>query len=50
MIKTLLKYVKEYKKVAIITPILVLLEVVLEIMIPLVMAELIDQGRRRFHA
>ena len=44
MIKTLLKYVKEYKKVAIITPILVLLEVVLEIMIPLVMAELIDQG------
>ncbi len=44
MIKTLLKHVKEYKKTAIITPVLVLMEVVMEIMIPLVMAELIDKG------
>ena len=44
MIKKLAGYVKEYKKVAIITPILVLMEVVLEIVIPLIMAELIDNG------
>ena len=44
MIKKLAGYVKEYKKVAIITPILVLMEVVLEIVVPLIMAELIDNG------
>lgn len=44
MIKKLSKYVREYKKPAIITPILVVCEVVLEILIPLIMAELIDRG------
>lgn len=44
MIKKLLTYVKEYKKTALITPVLVLIEVVLEILIPLIMAELIDKG------
>lgn len=44
MIKKLAAHVKEYKKIAIITPILVLIEVVLEIVIPLIMAELIDKG------
>ncbi|MCI8348369.1 MAG: ABC transporter ATP-binding protein [Firmicutes bacterium] len=44
MIKKLLTYVKEYKKTALITPVLVLTEVVLEILIPLIMAELIDKG------
>ena len=44
MIKKLLTYLKEYKKTALITPVLVLTEVVLEILIPLIMAELIDKG------
>ncbi len=44
MIKKLLAHVKEYKKTAIVTPFLVLMEVVLEILIPLIMAELIDRG------
>lgn len=44
MIKKLLTHVKEYKKTAIVTPVLVLMEVVLEIIIPLIMAELIDRG------
>lgn len=34
MLKTLLTQVKEYKKVAILTPILVILEVILEVAIP----------------
>lgn len=44
MIKKLAKHIREYKKYAILTPILVLGEVILEILIPLIMAELIDQG------
>lgn len=44
MIKKLASQIKEYKKVAVATPILVLLEVIMEIMIPLIMAELIDNG------
>lgn len=44
MIKQLIKSVRDYKKVAIITPILVALEVVMEVLIPLVMANLIDKG------
>ncbi len=44
MIKKLSKYVKEYKKYAIMTPVLVVLESFMEIMIPLLMAALIDKG------
>ena len=44
MFKTLGKSVREYKKYAIITPIFVTVEVVLEILIPLLMANLIDKG------
>lgn len=44
MVKKLAKHIREYKKYAILTPILVLGEVILEILIPLIMAELIDQG------
>lgn len=44
MIKKLMEHIGEYKKQAIATPILVLCEVVLEILIPLIMAVLIDQG------
>lgn len=44
MIKTLVKCVRENKKNAIMTPILVSLEVVMEVFIPLIMAALIDEG------
>ncbi len=44
MIKKLIKYVGEYKKPTILTPIFVLLESAMEILIPLLMAKLIDDG------
>ena len=44
MIKKLASYVKEYKKSAIATPIFVILEVVMEVIIPLLMARIIDIG------
>lgn len=44
MIKQLLKSVREYKKVALLTPFFVVLEVVMEVVIPAVMALLIDRG------
>lgn len=44
MVKKLASHVREYKKQAILTPILVMGEVILEILIPLIMAELIDKG------
>ena len=44
MLKTLGKSVREYKKSALITPIFVTAEVVLEVIIPLLMADLIDKG------
>lgn len=44
MVKTLLKSVREYKKATILTPFFVALEVVMEVLLPFVMALLIDQG------
>lgn len=44
MLKTLGKSVREYKKPALITPLLVTLEVIMEVIIPLLMANLIDKG------
>lgn len=44
MVKKLASHVREYKKYAIMTPLLVMGEVILEILIPLLMAELIDSG------
>lgn len=44
MIKELAKSVREFKKPAIMTPLIVTLEVVMEVIIPLLMAELIDKG------
>ena len=44
MIKKLIKYVGEYKKSTILTPIFVLLESGMEILIPLLMAKLSDEG------
>ena len=44
MLKTLGAYVKEFKKDSIITPICMALEVVMEMIIPLLMARIVDQG------
>ena len=44
MIKKLSKFIGQYKLPTILTPILVALEVVMEVIIPLIMAELIDKG------
>lgn len=44
MIKELTKSVREFKKPAIMTPLIVTLEVIMEVIIPLLMAELIDKG------
>lgn len=44
MIKKLMKSIGEYKKDTILTPLFVSFEVVLEVIIPLLMAKLIDEG------
>ena len=44
MIKELAKHIGEYKKVTILTPIVAAVEVALEVLIPLVLARLIDLG------
>ncbi len=44
MLKTLLKQVKEYKWAAIATPLFMLLEVLMETLIPFLMASIIDDG------
>ncbi len=44
MLKKLASYIKEYKKDTILTPIFVVLEVVMEVVIPLLMARIIDVG------
>ena len=44
MLKKLASYIKEYKKDTILTPIFVILEVVMEVIIPLLMANIIDVG------
>ena len=44
MIKKLAKFIGEYTVPTILTPILIALEVVMEVLIPLIMADLIDKG------
>ena len=44
MIKKLAKSIREYKKVAILTPLSVAVEVILEVIVPYFMALLIDEG------
>lgn len=44
MIKRLAKSIREYKKNAILSPVYVILEVVMEVIIPIIMAKLIDNG------
>lgn len=44
MIKSLFKYVGEYKKETLLTPFFVTLEVILDVIIPLLMAMIVDRG------
>ena len=44
MLKTLLSHVKEFKRDSILTPICMLIEVAMEMVIPLMMASIIDKG------
>ena len=44
MIKTLVKYIGKYKKASILTPCCMVLEVLMEVLIPFVTAAIIDQG------
>ena len=44
MLRTILKEVKEFKRASIATPIYMILEVLMEMIIPFLMASIIDQG------
>ncbi|MEY8516706.1 ABC transporter ATP-binding protein [Lachnospiraceae bacterium 29-84] len=44
MVKTILGQVKEFKKDSLLTPVFMILEVILEMVIPLLMASIIDDG------
>lgn len=44
MLKTLAKQIKEFKKDSILTPVFMILEVILETLIPLLMGSIIDKG------
>ena len=44
MIKELAKYIKQYKKSSILTPVFVIFEVIMEVIIPFLMAKIIDVG------
>lgn len=44
MLKTLAAQIKEYKKATLLTPLFIVFEVILEILIPLLMAMIIDKG------
>ena len=44
MLKKLLAYVGEYKKVSLLSPLFILVEVMMEILIPFLMASIIDDG------
>ena len=44
MVRLLSKSIREYKKVSLLTPLFVALEVLVEVLIPYLMAELIDKG------
>lgn len=44
MIKTLSKYIKEYKAASVVTPFFMIFEVLMEIIVPYLMASLVDNG------
>jgi len=46
MVKDLARSIREYKKVSIITPILISLEVVIECIIPFITATLVNKSKR----
>ena len=48
MLKTLASHIKEYKKPSIMTPCFMILEVAMEMIIPLLMASIIDDGVEAF--
>ena len=47
MIKKLMKSIREYKKDSLLSPAMVTLEVIMEVIIPMLMARLIDYGIHR---
>ena len=44
MLKTLAAHIKEYKKASFVTPVFMVLEVLMETLIPFLMASIIDNG------
>ena len=44
MIKKLARSIREYKRDCILTPVFVVVEVIMEVLIPFLMAKLIDEG------
>ena len=44
MLKTLASQIKEFKKDSILTPLFMILEVIMETLIPIMMASIIDNG------
>lgn len=44
MVKTLISQIKEFKKASVLAPLFVILEVIMEVIIPLMMASIIDNG------
>ena len=44
MLQTILSYVKEFKRDSILTPVCMLFEVAMEMIIPLLMASIVDKG------
>ena len=49
MIKTLARYIGKYKKASILTPCCMVLEVLMEVLIPFVTAAIIDKGIEAGH-
>ncbi|MBR1471313.1 MAG: ABC transporter ATP-binding protein [Lachnospiraceae bacterium] len=47
MLKTLMAQVKEYKKVALLTPVCMIFEVIFEVIIPVLMGSIVDDGIRK---
>lgn len=44
MVKTIVSYVREYKRASIITPVFMLIEVIMETLLPYLMASMVDNG------
>ena len=47
MIKTLSRYIKEFKTASIITPICMIVEVIMETLIPFMMGSIVDNGIKK---